>query len=395
MNEYVPQKIGVIVEGFRQDKSEYIYHALRCFFGPLGLVLHHVNLEGLSMSLLNPHYKGASPTELQCKESFAHLSSLISSEAENFVLVCDTLTESYEKRGDFFSADYSVDSNSVFILEKKEVPEPRPALGIVHKDEGVVREISNRFSKISVDVQESWIEPSLPCIQPLKEQISHMKKKYMERICVLVGEIKKRAVMYKQVKIFQGIYLHSRYSTMSFLNTGYTLFYMEHTPVLSVLTKILSKLVVKKKWVVYFCGYQKSEAEKRETPKTLRHEEKFRRGMKTFCEREKIGAVIYSDAFAKGVAQEMEEVVKIEAPSLALDGRNGTRDLSESMLLVEGLEKTLVILPASSAKILISYVKRLWAEENFSQSVPQHTVIRISVKGTEIEEKKFPIVQAD
>lgn len=383
------KRIALIVEGFKQDRAKYICGVLQAFFRHLGMLVHSVSFEGLALSLLNPQYKGVAPSEMECRDAFLHLTAMAGQTGEQFIVVCDTLTEPYERREAYFSKEYSVETNAVFILAGRELPEVRAALGLKPEGDPWVAEITSKFAKISQAEFEGAVEP-VTLSAPLKEAGSRGQKKYLEKICMVLSDVKKNLILCRKVKIFQGIYLHSKYSTLYLLHTGYTVFYTVQSPVLQLVAKLASKLSQKKKWSVYLCAHHRPETEgKKEVARLLRSEGRFRKELKTFCEKEKIGCGMYASEASKSVLSGVAGIAKIEAPVLALGSADTSRDLLESLLLVEGLDKTLVVSSPAAIKVLLAYLKRTGTEEVRKQLAPAHTVIKISVKHTEVEEKRY------
>ncbi|KAI5192838.1 hypothetical protein NECID01_2096 [Nematocida sp. AWRm77] len=387
--DHPTKKIALIIEGFKQDRANYIYSLFKSFFEHLNMLVHHVNLEGLSLSLLNPQYRGVTPSEAECKELFSYLGAITEQSSEQFIMVCDTLTEPYERREAYFAQEYSVETNSVFILECKELPEVREDLGLKPEDNLHVKDIVGRFAKICLFESEESL-PSSTLGASLKELCKDREKKSLEKTSILLSTIKKNLIMHQKAKIFQGIYLHSKYSTLYLLHTGHTVFYVVCSELLHLVTKILAKISLKKKWSVYLCPHYRPDQEsKKEVVRVLKNEAMFRKELKIFCEKEKIGCALYSNDMYRGVLSGIEEISKVKASVLSMSSHNKTRDLIESLVLIEGLDKTLVVSSPLIIKTLISYIKRTSTEDILKQTAQVHSVIKLSVKGTEVEEKRF------
>ncbi|KAI5181397.1 hypothetical protein NEOKW01_1591 [Nematocida sp. AWRm80] len=395
----IEKYLAVIIEGVKSDRANYLYSILKGFFTRLGVLICDVNLDGISMSILNPYYKGTTPSEIECREVFMQLLSMMSVE-ENFIFICDSLTEPYERRELYLSSEYSTETNCIFILEHKNIPEISDRLGVPLTNEPVVKDICDRVSKIVFDDPKSSLV--LSPIHAVRDKcLGLSKKKYTEKICILLAELKKRAIQYYKTKLSQGIYLFTRYSTLYLLHTGYTLYYTSRTPILSLVSKVLVNTTTKKKWSLYFSTYHKiAPAEKRDrrrdSTRSLKSEYRFKQELKTFCEKEKIGRILHPGTeVSKETLSQVINVPKIELPSLILPKDSSSKQILEILVLLEGLDKTLIISSVHSIKTILACVKKTPPAEMHKQTVPLHAIIKLTVKGVEITEQRHFITRGE
>ncbi|OAG31860.1 hypothetical protein NEDG_00335 [Nematocida displodere] len=387
------KKTVVVIEGFKPDRATYLGGLFRSFFEHLNILVQHVNLEGLALSLMNPQYKGVVPSELQCREVFKHLVGMVAEE-ENFVFICDTHTEPFERREGYFSSEYSVETNSIFVVETSKVPEIRENLGIKTTEPHIV-EITEKLSKVSVG---TGLSQTLSSASAIKKRSLRLKSRYVERVSVLLSDLRKRMVLYRRLKLSQGIYLQSRYSTLYLLHTGYTIFFIQSSAILLLISKILTRSTLKKKWSIYFCTHHRvfSGEKRKDGGRMLKSELKFKRELKQFCEREKISLVLYAGGdLARETLSCITAIPKIEVSALSMSSEERERDMVESFLLLEGLDKTLVLSTPLAVKTLISHLKRKETEDAQKQAIPLHAVVKVTVKGTEVSEKRYFITRAE
>ncbi|KAI5170740.1 hypothetical protein NEFER03_0199 [Nematocida sp. LUAm3] len=384
------KRIVLLLEGFKQERANYLYGLFCSLFSHLKIIVYHINLEGMGLSLI--HSQGTDGiSEAQYREVFLHVLSLLTAENEHFLFVCDSLTEPYERREECFQGEYSIGVNSLFVLEIGEIPNLRESLGIPSEDNLFLLDILDRFSKITVEIKPEYFSGDLSQIHSIKERVLSMKKKYSERVSVLLAHLKKRAMQYQRMSISQNIYLYSKYSTLYVLNSGYTLFYVEETPILQLVSKMLSKTTVKKKWSIYLCAFSRSYGSegKKETGRALWKEDLFKEALGVFCEKEKISKVMHpGNELGRETVSRVKGSTTIEANSLSFSPENRTRDVIETLILLEGVDKMLVVASVPVLKVILCHLKKKKIQDTFTQSIPFHALIKVSIKGTEVTEKK-------
>lgn len=396
MDEWSPKRLILVVEGFKQEKAGYLYGVFRSFFSHLGIIVHHINLENLALSLLSSEKREGGPSEIECRDAFLYIISALIPEEEHFVFVCDSLTEPYERRERYFRSEYSTETNCIFVLEESKIADIRDTLGVC--EEEFSREIVAYFSR---SLQETNSTASMFSLSTcyIKEKAVAQKKKYIERLCILLSSLKKRAMLYKKVKISQGVYLCSRYSTLYLLHSGYTVFFMYNTGIILLITKILSKITAKKKWCIYLSTYHRITSEEKksrgkDSARSMKNELRFKKELGSFCEKERICRILYPGGeIGKETLSQITTIPKIEASSLLLSQENKVRDTLESLLLVEGLDRTLILASVSVVKMLICHIKRASIDETSKQLIPLHTVVKLSIKGPEVVEKRYYITR--
>lgn len=386
----------ILVEGFRPDRSLYLYDVLRTFLNYLSLEADGINFESLHFSALSSGSTRASiySQEKQFKDMFLLLASMLREDAGNFLFVCDSRTGFFERRRDAFCSYYDVSTNFALVVE---IPgsffleiEDVPGLRTTH--DAAIQEITERLGRAGVRSQASR-----PALRYLREKyvLIDSKGSFMERTCGLLSDLRKTFLLYDSVHLPLDIYLSSHHSSLSLTEMGYTVFYSQHTPVLPLLLRLLARTNTKKKWTIYFCTYAQTQASKekaiskrKDSVRITKSELKFKRELKFFCESEKITRVIFpGNEQSRETVSLVANAVKIEARPLA--GERRTKELIESILLVEGMDKTLVVSPASMMRALICYIKRKGVEEARKQAVPMHTVVKLAVKGADVKERKY------
>lgn len=389
----------LVVEGFRAERAGYLFPLLRSFFVQMKILVNRINLENAALSLANP-VKETDRYEEECKEMYKQILSMLVSDRENVIFVCDTLTEPYERREAYLGAEYSIETNSVFLLRSRSLPIPRVTLGVSTVGDSMVEDIAERFRKTK-HLEEKEGAGSLPEISFFGECQLKPSNTYVERLCVLLGNLRKRIVLYQRTKLSQGIYLYSKYSTLCLLHSGYTLFFSHRTAVLSLVLRILTRATVKKKWSIYFSAFQKTVlGKKKEGVRTQKIEQKYKKELRVFCERERITRIIHPGCEkSRDTTSQVLTVQKIEVPSLdfspGVEEAVMERELLESLLLIEGFDKVLVLSTVPVIKTLLWHMRREQKEDPRQVSLIPYSVVKISVKGNEITEQKYYITRTE
>lgn len=388
-------KYMVLFDGFKSDRSHYLRDTVLTFLNHLVLEVEAVQFGGLTSAIVSLASSKSSlySQARRARETFEFLMAAVKEGSDNFILVTDTKTPFFERRRDAFSSPHCVSMNFGITVK---VPK-----GFTCEIESSTESLYDLFVK-NRPSDPSAHEGSTP--SPLqyiheKHTLINGKKGFTERITELLSDIKKMALLNNMLHVPLDIYLRGEHSSLAMREVGYTLFYSRYSQVIPLLLKVLVKTTTRKRWTIYFCTYAQNgaAAEKRRDARRgsirlTRSELKFRRELKFFCESEKITNIVSpGNELSKETVSLVANAQRTD--SALLLGANSERDVLEASLLIEGMDKTLVVGPVPMIKALICFVKRRRPEDRGRQIVPVHSVVKITVKGGEITEGRVPLTK--
>jgi hypothetical protein len=371
------QRHAVVAEGFGQEHSRQLRHLLKTFLEYLSLKVDEVRFD--PASLIAGSSSAGSAEAKHFKDAFMKIRSIVNSPEDSFLFIYDSKSGFFERRRDVLSAHHNLSVSFVFIVS---LPKPFP-FETRGRDERV-------FPGAMDGIEKEEGGAAMKLLRE-KHRLSQGNRSFVERASRLLNDLARTLLMCRQVHLPLDICLSSQHSSLNLVELGYTLFNSKYTPVLPLIIRLLSRTTTRRR-SVYFCTYQagvprgRIEA-RRDSVRTTKNELRFRRELKHFCESEKIIRIVLpGNESSRETVSLVGGIPKKEA-SFLLGG--GKREVMESLLLVEGADRTLIISPSGVMRMLVSYVKRWEAGEERRQSAPLHAVIKITVKGTEVKEKRF------
>lgn len=205
----------VIIEGLKDEIAKHLFESLKYIYQEKQYTVSDLVLDGLPISLLNPNYNGVSPSELHCRDFFIKILR-----TKAIILVNDL----DHKREEYFTAEYSVDTRYILALSGTDNTTHSPANSGYVPDDTTHRTINT-------------MHPYRNC------------RNYKEKLIVLLANVKKSILSGNKVRIVHKLFLFTRFTSLSVINSGFSLLYTVDSPVINVLSTLLHSL--KKKYTLF------------------------------------------------------------------------------------------------------------------------------------------------
>ncbi|KAI5192347.1 hypothetical protein NEMIN01_1961 [Nematocida minor] len=336
-------EVIIIIEGIKEEIARYLFKSLKYLFQQRNQLVASLEMEGLSISLLNPNYNGISPNELKCRECFIKISK-----AKRIIL----LNEIEHRREEYFTAEYSTETKYVLVVQ-----EPGDETGYAAQYAGNEDAMTANSAHSMVSTENEPVS-STQSIQIGGHVYRHCKN-YKEKLLVLLCMIKKAIINCNKLRIVNKLFLLTRFTSLCVINSGYSLFFTADAQALEVLRALLQS--IKSKYVLFLFS----------------------------------GMCAVNILQAHGITQIIKTKNKII--NTAIKGRTQSTpvhiteiestDPQSILAAVESMEKVLLVADVHTIRAVVKYVKKEDADVKISHT----TLIKLSVRGTEVTERKYDV----